>query len=1374
MTDKVIKFLKERYYAKNDNSWEDIANRVSTIYDIKKYMMNGDGCPSTPTLQNANNPDSKGTLSSCFPLEIKDSMEGINEFFNDVWWVTKAGGGCVAKGSMVILKDKGYIPIEDVKVGDFILSFNIINKSQEFKEVIKTHLPIIHIEDNIKIKLQRNIELITSKTHPVLIYRDEKLQYVNAVDILLTDLLINDNLGTINRTFNDKEIAWFIGCHLGDGHAYYVGKEYKVRGKDYVRKHEMLRVGNMGDNKKVVDKYCEILNKNSKTNLVVNELSENRKTKVFECRGANKGVTKFIEKYFGLYGKKTGIISVPKFIMDADDETKYSFIAGLIDSDGYVDIQKEDLAYYTISDNMLKTFSLLLNSLNAKFYVRTRIQDGKKSTVLRENSIIKPLHEIIISSANTIQKIFPYIIHDIKKNKISKFRGAKGINFNSIIMTNDLYNYIIKNAVKIKGTNQYNNKAINSFKKYHGNTNKQQSIQHNRLKFLIENIKEHNTKEIYDELMNKIEFAKRLISIKNIEYNNNVDSQFYDVTVKDNNNYFTGFGGLSVMHNCGSDFSCIRSKGENIKSVNSPTSGIIPFIRLKSATLETVSQGAKRRGAGGILLDYYHPEILDYIRLKSDPNDHSVDRCNLSVSMYKEFYDILENNPNELMFVKEVVSGKKKPLLDDKGKQYTYKKLWDEIIYNAWKSAEPNIYNLGLALEQCTTKNYINKVTPNPCLKDDATVLTKNGIRTIKDLNIGDEIWSKEGWTTVLNKFPTGNKEVFKYKTTHGYFESTDNHEVEQNGKKIEVKTAKGIDVFELIEDEMIVAAPSPITSYSSMGFHDVWDITVDNNSHTFWCQGFSISNCTEYISHPNSSCSLASLNLSNFVLNPFTPQAKLDIPRLKQGIKDFTILLDSTLDVNNFPLEKIREVTLNIRAIGLGYMGLAHMLMKLNYSYIDDDAMKLMRKLSRYFTFVSMETSIELAKEKEPYPVYDFKTYVKANERFFKDKDTETIWDIKVKDIYNNLKKHGIRNSSQTSIAPTGSISHIMETSSGLEPIYALLYNRKIEIGVDANGDKQYRIEYIIDQVFEEYISLKYKYNYKEIFDEISKLNGSCQDSKILTKKEKAIFITAKDMSPLQHLETLSMITPNISLSASKTINLPNNAKQNEISDIYKLAFKKGIIGVSVYRDGSRQGVLSSSEDKIISNKLIDTLTNGKKNIDGDEEIIKKELKLPTKSISETFTVKSEGKKWYFTVTYFDDSFKPFGVFISTNHKLKTSDVKSSVNDLFQLAKYKGISDKIINNQLEKIKDVNNVDKFARALSLCLRHGISIKNIINTIDKGEHVVGSLIFHTSKFLKSFLDGKVIKGEKCPDCGSKVIYYGGCKECEAKCGWDACG
>jgi ribonucleoside-diphosphate reductase alpha chain len=278
---------------------------------------------------------------------------------------------------------------------------------------------------------------------------------------------------------------------------------------------------------------------------------------------------------------------------------------------------------------------------------------------------------------------------------------------------------------------------------------------------------------------------------------------------------------------------------------------------------------------------------------------------------------------------------------------------------------------------------------------------------------------------------------------------------------------------------------------------------------------------CAEFTNIPYASCNLGSINLIKFVVN-----GKFDWDAFDKAVRTATHFLNNVIDVNEFPLEKIKDVTLKVRPIGLGAMGYAHMLYVMNIPFNSQEANTLCNLIFEKLTMTSMSESCLIARDTGfAYPAFDYDLFMKANERFFRDG--------RYSGLAADIKAYGVANSCFTSIAPNGSIGYIANTTGGIEPVFALTYSRKIE-----KLNKEYEVVYISDPVFDAY--LKNNFNEKtqlKILAQVAEDKGSCQKVKEISEEMRKVFVVASDLTPMEHLESLAIVARNTSLSVSKCI---------------------------------------------------------------------------------------------------------------------------------------------------------------------------------------------------------------------------------------------
>jgi len=503
---------------------------------------------------------------------------------------------------------------------------------------------------------------------------------------------------------------------------------------------------------------------------------------------------------------------------------------------------------------------------------------------------------------------------------------------------------------------------------------------------------------------------------------------------------------------------------------------------------------------------------------------------------------------------------------------------------------------------------------------------------------------------------------------------------------------------------------------------------------------------CSEYVSIPYGSCNLGSINLTKFVTGK-----KFDWVKFEEVIIKATRFLDCVIDANKFPIEKIKETTLKIRPVGLGYMGMAHALYKKEVPYNSEKGFKFIEEITRYLTLRSMQESIEMAKEHGHYEAFDYDTYMKANERFF---NKGNCRELDIEQMKADIKKYGVRNSVTTSIAPTGSIGFIADASSGIEPVFALTYMRRIE-----KENKTHEVVYISDPIFEEYLNKHFNEEERiKIQENVTNNSGSCQKCDLLTEEQKKIFVVAGDITPMDHLEALARTAVNCSTSVSKTINLPKDISKEEVAKVYIEAYKKGIIGVTVYRDGCREGILIHKVD------------------DRPSDIVyhhspKRLHEMPC----DVHRITYKGEKWIAFVGLFND--KPFEIFCGKVDEINLSKhIEHGKIIKVSRGHYSFMhDDEILIKDIAKTFNNEDNDDFARAISLSLRSGIMLEHLCDTLNKSKGDITKFSKLLARTLKHYIkDGTTASG-KCEKCGSKLVYKDGCISCEnPECGWSKCG
>jgi len=331
---------------------------------------------------------------------------------------------------------------------------------------------------------------------------------------------------------------------------------------------------------------------------------------------------------------------------------------------------------------------------------------------------------------------------------------------------------------------------------------------------------------------------------------------------------------------------------------------------------------------------------------------------------------------------------------------------------------------------------------------------------------------------------------------------------------------------------------------------------------------------CGELLLYPTESCNLGSLNLLSFVKENEKKEKYFDFDELAKTVKLSIQWLDNVIDVNKYPLKEIQEMTQSTRKIGLGIMGLGDLLYSLEISYDSAKGRKKIEEILEFINYQAKIASLEIAKKRGPFPYFPKSSYAKGILPFrgFKDKKS---WHFNWAKIAKDIKKYGLRNSYTMAVAPTGSLSMIAGCSSGMEPVYSLVYEKNVSVGNF----------YYLNQVFEEKMESEGLMS-ESLVKNLNIFSGSIQKIEGLPKKWKKIFKVAHDISPSDHIRALAAVQKWVDSSVSKTINFPASATKEDIYKAYILGYKLHCKDISVFRDTSiKNQVLvggTSSTDEI------------------------------------------------------------------------------------------------------------------------------------------------------------------------------------------------
>ena len=318
---------------------------------------------------------------------------------------------------------------------------------------------------------------------------------------------------------------------------------------------------------------------------------------------------------------------------------------------------------------------------------------------------------------------------------------------------------------------------------------------------------------------------------------------------------------------------------------------------------------------------------------------------------------------------------------------------------------------------------------------------------------------------------------------------------------------------------------------------------------------------CGEQSLYPYESCNLGSINLVNLVKRKADGEYEFDWQRYEETIRKTTRFLDNIIDVNHYPVKEIDIASKDSRRIGLGVMGVADLLYKLKIPYNSKEGYDLQSKLSEALTYYSMEESVALAKSRGEFPLCSKTEYPEGKipiaGYYEKPKESHCYeWDA----LIEKIKKHGIRNVLTTTVAPTGTLSMIADCSNGMEPAFALVFEKRVTVGRFFYTNK------IVEQVLKEHGLYS-----DELLAKIADNYGSLKGIPEIPQWMQDVYVTAMDIHWADHLMAQGVWQDWIGNAIAKTINMPYDVTAEDVKSAYLLAHELGLKGITVYRDGSR-----------------------------------------------------------------------------------------------------------------------------------------------------------------------------------------------------------
>ena len=710
----------------------------------------------------------------------------------------------------------------------------------------------------------------------------------------------------------------------------------------------------------------------------------------------------------------------------------------------------------------------------------------------------------------------------------------------------------------------------------------------------------------------------------------------------------------------GHDLSHIRPKGTPVKNSALTSTGLVPFMdRYSNSTREVAQDG--RRGALMLTVSIKHPDSEAFVDAKM--TEGKVTGANVSVRIDDEFMRAATENGK---YTQTYPVDSANPEIT---KEVDAKALWDKIIHNAWKSAEPGVLF----------------------------------------------------WDTIIR---------------------------------------------ESLPD-----------CYADLGFR-----TISTNP------------CGEIPLCPYDSCRLLAINLYSYVKNPFTPQAEFDFEKFEAHVRKAQRIMDDIIDLEMEKIdlilnkidsdpetlevkgperhlwEKIKAKTLKGRRTGVGTTAEGDMIAAMGLRYGTPEATDFSESVHRRLALAAYASSVEMAKERGAFEIFDAKR--EENNPFMlrlKEQSAE---------LYDDMVRYGRRNIACLTIAPTGTTSLMTRTTSGIEPVFMPVYKRRRKVNPN---DANVRVDYVDEtgDAFEEYVVYHPKFLEWMKINGIEERNDYMQEQlDELVSRSPYAGATANEIDWVEKVHMQGRIQKWVDHSISVTINLPADVTEEMVNRLYVEAWRSGCKGCTVYRDGSRSGVLVSFESK-------------KKKSDSPAEcsdIHPLALKRPIELEADVVRFQNNKEKWIAFVGLMDG--RPYEIFTgladdedgifcpkSVTHGkiIKAMSADGTKRYDFQFVNKRGHK-----TTIEGLSDKFNPEywNYAKLISGVLRYGMPIDQVLKLV--GGLELDSMSINTWKMgveraLKKYLpNGTKASGQRCPNCGQEtLIYQEGCLICTS-CGTSKCG
>nr|DAU28212.1 MAG TPA: ribonucleoside-diphosphate reductase, adenosylcobalamin-dependent [Crassvirales sp.] len=534
---------------------------------------------------------------------------------------------------------------------------------------------------------------------------------------------------------------------------------------------------------------------------------------------------------------------------------------------------------------------------------------------------------------------------------------------------------------------------------------------------------------------------------------------------------------------------------------------------------------------------------------------------------------------------------------------------------------------------------------------------------------------------------------------------------------------------------------------------------------------------CGEIPMGPFDSCRLIHINLTSYIVDPFTDMAHINEELLYKHSYEAMRLADDLVDLELEAIDKIinvvkdekdfvefnlwnriKETTRRGRRAGLGFTGLADAIAMLGLKYDSDEGLQEVERLMKIMFNGQFDSQIDMAIERGPFPAWNTSKEFNVEESLIFGKNE---WYKFINENFTSttakMRCYGRRNISWSTVAPTGTVSIMAQCSSGIEPVFLPFYERKRKCMspsdradyTDVKGEK-YTLFTVVHPNLAKWLCFSTfggNFNSNEYLERLQDI----EYLKIAFKDSPYYGSTASEINWRQRIKLQGIIQKYITHSISSTINLPKEITEEEIADIYIEAWKTGNKGQTIYRDGCREGVLN----KIEKPAIIDN---------------RQAPKRPKELEADYHQVRVKGEQFIVLVGLLEG--KPYEVFAF--RPLRPIDIPPHKGKIIKKGKmHYSFDSKFI--QLSDLQLANtNIEEKAATLysSMLLRHGVSIEFITKTAKKVNDNITSFSSAMCRILAKYIKSSEIKGEVCPECGGNLVRDGGCTHC-MNCGYSRC-